>query len=127
MQHFFQRKTIEEVGFPNDEYFFQYDDGDYAIRCSKFTKIKFTNESKLYRQIPVAQEQAYNPTKFYYTIRNQAVFNKYYCTKNVYRFRLIFAYLYYCIGNIIRLNFKKCKVASKALSDAIHNRLGKQL
>lgn len=123
---FFPREIVETVGLPNDAYFFQYDDGDYSIRCSKVTKIKYTTEAILNRQIPISKEQIYNPTKFYYTIRNQTVFNKYYCSKIVYRFRLLFARLYYCIGNILRFNFKKYKIASKALSDAAHNRLGKR-
>ena len=121
---FFERKVIEKVGLPDDSYFFQYDDGDYSYRCSKVTKIKYIISARLNRQIPVSNTNTFNDSKFYFTTRNQIVFNKRYCSKFVYKSRLFFTFNYYFFGNLIRLKFKRIKLFLRAFSDGIHNRLG---
>ena len=121
---FFDRSVIEKVGLPDDSYFFQYDDGDYSYRCSQVTKIKYIVSAVLKRQIPVPLSSKFNESKFYYTLRNQIVFNKRYCKRGVYRTRLFFAFNYYLFGNLLRLRFKRIKLCLKAFYDGIHNRLG---
>lgn len=122
----FTKNIITKVGLPDESYYFQYDDGDYAIRCSKKTKIKYIANAILNRQIPVNFNTTFDENRYYYTLRNQVVFNKRYCKKIVYFFRTFIAIHIYFYSNLFRFRFHRIKISMNAIFDGIKGKLGKR-
>lgn len=122
------KEIIKKVGLPNDKYFLQGDDYDYAFRCLKFSKIRYVNNAIIDRQIPLVIEDKCPLWRTYYSVRNVVLLDLRYCTNPVARFlRPIFfkyRWWYYCK---VDKNPFRWDIVKKAVNDAICNRDGKNI
>ena len=120
-------KLIDKIGFPDETYFIQFDDTDYATRATKVTKIKFIKNASLHKQIiPQNNKKKQMNWKDYYAYRNDILFCRKY-GENIFVKYLTPIFLY---GNmlgkaIIKRKRKNIKVMSKAFYDGYTGKRGK--
>ena len=80
-------KTIlQKVGLPNERYFLQGDDYDYAFRSLKFTKILYVSNSIIDRQIPFSTTASKPSIRDYYGARNTCLLDIRYCKNPIAKF-----------------------------------------
>lgn len=120
-------KLIDKIGLPDETYFIQFDDTDYATRATKFTKIKFIKNATLHKQIiPQNDKKKQMDWKDYYAYRNDILFCKKY-GENIFVKYLtpIFLYGNMLVKAIIKRKRKNIKVMSKAFYDGYTGKKGK--
>lgn len=120
-------KLIDKIGFPDETYFIQFDDTDYATRATKVTKIKFIKNATLHKQIiPQNNKKKQMNWKDYYAYRNDILFCRKY-GENIFVKYLTPIFLYgNMIGKaIIKRKRKNIKVMSKAFYDGYTGKRGK--
>lgn len=128
---------IRKIGNPDDGFFLEYDDSDYAQRIQKFSKIAFASRATLHRQLAKKNDTTfvfkgkrdrYN-WRSYYTLRNNIVFERRY-GKN-WMVRNISPRLMYLHKFVKSLKDGEIKnnlpILNKAYSDGIHERMGKRV
>ena len=120
-------KLIDKIGLPDETYFIQFDDTDYATRAVKFTKIKFIKNATLHKQIiPTNDKKRQMNWKDYYAYRNDIL----YCRKygeNIFVKYLtpILLYINLMGKAIIKRKGKNIKVISRAFYDGYTEKKGK--
>ena len=120
-------KLIDKIGLPDETYFIQFDDTDYATRAVKFTKIKFIKNATLHKQIiPTNDKKRQMNWKDYYAYRNDIL----YCRKygeNIFVKYLTPILLYVNLMGkaIIKRKEKNIKVISRAFYDGYTEKKGK--
>ena len=125
----FSKEIIEKVGVPNQNYFLQGDDYDYAFRCLKYSKIVYLNDAIIDRQLPnitksSSQEKTY--WRLYYSIRNMALLDlRYVKCKLFARIRVNNLKIRWWLISKKHKDVQEWKIAKKAIRDAIHQRDGK--
>lgn len=77
-------KLVRKVGFPDEGFFLEYDDSDYAQRLQKYSKIIYVTNAVLHRQLAKKKDKVqsnkrdkYN-WRTYYTLRNNIIFDRRY-------------------------------------------------
>lgn len=124
-------KLIDIIGLPDEKYFIQYDDTDYAMRAIKYTKIKFIKKAILHKQIvnnnkPQRNKKRYMNWKDYYAYRNDILFCRKY-GKNIFVKYItpIFLCMNLILRAIIKRKWKNIKVIKKAFLDGYSEKGGK--
>lgn len=118
---------IDEIGFPNPEFFIIFDDSEYCTRALAHTTVGFVKSAHLYKQIiPKVDHSRLMGWKEYYGYRNQYWFDKTY-GKNA-AVRILRPLLSRCdltLRAIVRRKWSNIHVISRAYDDGTHGRLGK--
>lgn len=126
--------VVREIGAPNDGYFLEYDDSDYAQRIQKRTAIIYVTKAKLHRQLANKKNKTESKKdlytwRTYYTYRNNIVFDQTY-GKN-WRVRQIsprLMLIHKTIKSVLDGYAKNnLPILFKAYSDGIHHRMGKRV
>lgn len=129
---FFHISILEEIGFPEEDFFLYSDDHDWTYRITKAKKKIYLILDSVVEDIETSwalsdkKSSVFNKIKkgdsfrIYYTIRNRTLFEKKYLVKNTYsyrfnRFLFKFILFFYCF------NSENYKVFSKAIYDADKN------
>lgn len=124
-----KRDIINEIGIPDERYFLQFDDTDYATRAKKYTDIEWIKSAHLYKQIiPSKNAKKYMNWKDYYAYRNDII----YCRKYgrnfwVKKITPIFLWINLSLRALVKLKFKNFKVINKAFWDGYKERTGKTI
>ena len=129
---FFHVSILEEIGYPDEDFFLYSDDHDWTYRITKANKKIYLVLDSVVEDIETSwalsdkRSSVFNkikkgdPFRIYYTIRNRTLFEKKYLVKNAfsYRFnRLLFSFILFCYC----FNSDNYKVFSKAIYDADNN------
>lgn len=77
-------ELVKKIGIPDQGFFIEYDDSDYAQRILKYSKIVYVTNTILHRQL--AKKNSANDSKenkpyswrMYYSIRNNIIFDRRY-------------------------------------------------
>lgn len=122
-----KRKLVEKVGLPNDKYFIQFDDTDYATRALNYTKIELITSAHLHKQIlPTKNEKKYMNWKDYYAFRNDILFCKKYGKNCLVRnISPLLLWLSLSIKALLKGKFRNFKVINKAFYDGVKGKSGK--
>ena len=132
-----KNSLVQKIGIPDDGFFLEYDDSDYAQKIQKFSKIAFASHATLHRQLAKkndttfvfkGKKDRYN-WRSYYTLRNNIVFDRRYgenwMVRNVSP-RLM--YLHKFVKSLKDGEIKNnLPILNKAYSDGIHERMGKRV
>jgi len=133
---FFEKSILDNIGYPNEDFFLYSDDHDWSYRITKMNKkIYLILESVIddidtswaikYKKNTIFKKIKNAPSlRVYYSVRNRMLFEKKYLISNriVYRFnRLIFTFIL-SIYSYKTINYK---VFLKAMKDADNNNLEK--
>ena len=124
----FSKEIMNIVGLPNDKYFLQGDDYDYAFRCLKYTNIYYLPNAIIHRQIPCSQKgnSDFKLWRLYYSIRNMALLDVRYCSNYfAKKLRPIWLKLRWYYVSIKQKNPRIRVVTKRAIHDACHNIDGK--
>lgn len=123
-----RKDILKKVGLPNDRYFLQGDDYDYAFRSLKFTKILYVCDAIIDRQIPCVTTQSKPSIRDYYGARNAALLDIRYCKNPVAKFlRPRFCRFRWHVVCIIKHKDKKMwKYVKTGINDAIKGIDGKK-
>lgn len=122
-----KNEILKNVGLPNDRYFLQADDYDYAFRCLKYTKILYLTNAVIDRQIPMKDiSYSDNLWRLYYALRNLSLLDLRY-SKNAFfgRIRVLNNQLKWFLIGLKHHNKKERFVVKKAFKDALKNIDGK--
>ena len=121
-------KLINKVGYPDSEYFLQFDDTDYATRSVKYTKIGFVKSAILHKQIITSnnERKKYMDWRDYYAYRNDVIYCKKY-GRNIFVKNLTPVLMYITMFSkaIIKRKWKNGKIISKAFYDGWNMKVGK--
>lgn len=126
------KKVIDLIGLPKADYFIWYDDTEYCMRISQYSKIKNVNSARINHKTRLAKDAAIN-WKSYYGYRNQIDVGKRFSTSPFlylsYRYAYhIFRIVQYTLLSIFSLkkgNYKKyVKLHLDVLIDSHNNTLG---
>jgi len=133
---FFEKSIIDEIGYPNEDYFLYSDDHDWSYRITKMKKKIYLILESVIDDIDTSwalkdeKRTVFNRIKnapsfrVYYTIRNRMLFEKKHLISNssVYRFnRFIFTFIL-SVYSYKTINYK---VFLRAMRDADNNNLEK--
>jgi GT2 family glycosyltransferase len=121
------REIVNLVGSPNEEYFLQYDDTDYATRAKQYTDIEWIKDAHLYKQIiPSKDNKKYMNWKDYYAYRNDIIYCRKYgrncLVKNI---TPIFLWMNLSVKALLKMKFRNFKVINKAFIDGLKGNSGK--
>lgn len=118
---------INEIGFPKEDLFLNFDDTEYALRASRKTKLLYCKNATLHKQIiPVHDKNHLMDWKNYYNYRNQIWFDKTYGTNFFVRtLRPVLLVLDLCGRAIVRRKWSNFKVLYRAYMDGTTGELGK--
>lgn len=120
-------KLIEKIGYPDDGYFLQFDDTDYATRALKFTNIRFSVNAILHKQIIPNNKgkRRFMNWRDYYAFRNDILYCKKY-GKNIFVRQLtpILLWINLTIKAILKFKFRNFRVINKAFIDGYMSRTG---
>lgn len=121
----FQKKVIDEIGYPDDSYFILYDDSDYARRCLDVTEIHYIKDAILHRCIVSKAPEKWS-WKSYYGYRNCFRFDRQY-GKNILvkKLRPYIIRNVACLLNYLRQDNTKLNTIKIAYYDAVNNISGK--
>ncbi|MCR1901925.1 glycosyltransferase family 2 protein [Ligilactobacillus apodemi] len=130
-----QTELVRKIGEPDQGFFLEYDDSDYAQRILKHSKIVYATNAILHRQL--AKKTATNATKkkepyswrMYYTLRNNIIFDRRYGKNWAVRKVSPRLLLLQTLATSIRDGHLKqnAPLIFKAYSDGIHERMGKRV
>lgn len=78
-----KKELVKKVGIPDQGFFIEYDDSDYAQRILKYSKIVYVTNALLHRQLAkktatIAQKRVPYSWRMYYAIRNNIIFDRRY-------------------------------------------------
>lgn len=123
------REVIEKVGLPDEKYFIQFDDTDYATRALNYTKIQLITASHLYKQIiPEKNKRRYMNWKDYYSFRNYIFFCKKYGQNAMVRnCTSIILWINLSLKALLKFKFKNFKIINKVFIDGIKGKSGKTI
>jgi GT2 family glycosyltransferase len=131
---FFNKSIIDEIGYPNEEYFLYSDDHDWSYRITKLNKKIYLILNSVIDDIDASwavqnkkssifsKMHSAPSFRIYYNVRNRMLFEKNYLITNdsVYKFnKLLFTCILFCYS----FRSKNFKVFSKAVKDAEMNNL----
>ncbi len=122
-------KLINNIGLPDENYFIQFDDTDYATRASQYTKIKFIKNAILHKQIiPIRKNNKLMNWKEYYAYRNDILFCRKYGKNVLVKYMTpILVFIDLSLRAIIKRKWKNLKVLSKAFLDGYLGKKGKTI
>ena len=124
----FSRKVIEQVGFPDENYFIIYDDSDYGMRCKKVTNIKFIHDAYLNRQLPLLEKNNKFNWKQYYYYRNTVFFLKKYGSNFFVRnFSVYVFWIILTLKFLLKGKFYNIRIIAKAFWDGLKKVRGKSI
>lgn len=135
---FFHKSLVDEIGYPDQNFYVYSDDHDWSYRIHKANKKIYLLLESIVEDIDtswnVSLEKSNvfktireaSPYRVYYTIRNRMVFEKRYLINNKFVYtinRLIFSFLLYlyCHKSLIFKTYKN------AINDALRGKLGKKV
>lgn len=123
-----RKDILKKVGLPNDRYFLQGDDYDYAFRSLQYTKILYVCDAIIDRQIPFANTQNKPSIRDYYGARNAVLLDIRYCKNPIARYlRPRFFRLRWRLVYIIKHKDKELwRYVKTGINDAIHGIDGKK-
>lgn len=126
---------IRKVGIPNEGFFLEYDDSDYAQRLQKYSRIIYVTHAVLHRQLAKNQinskankKDLYN-WRTYYVLRNNIIFDRKY-GQNIGvriispRLLLIHKLLKSILDGYSKNNIP---ILFKAYYDGMHKKMGKRV
>lgn len=118
---------IDEIGYPNKDFFIIFDDSEYCTRALEHTTVGFVKSAHLYKQIiPKADRSRLMGWKEYYGYRNQYWFDRSHGKNAAVRIlRPLFSKLDLTLRAIARRKWSNIRVVSRAYDDGTHDRLGK--
>tara|TARA_R110002050_G_scaffold122577_1_gene241171 strand:+ start:2747 stop:3712 length:966 start_codon:yes stop_codon:yes gene_type:complete len=131
---FFNKSILDEIGYPNEDYFLYSDDHDWSYRITKANKKIYLLLDSIVDDIDTSwaikdkksstfKKMSKAPSfRLYYTVRNRMLFEKKYLIKNVliYKFH---QFLFTTIFFSYSYRSKNFKIFSKATKDAKENNL----
>jgi GT2 family glycosyltransferase len=128
-------ELVRKVGIPNEGFFLEYDDSDYAQRLQNYSKIIYVTHAVLHRQLAKRQininsnkKDLYN-WRTYYVLRNNIIFDRKY-GQNVWvriispRLLLIHKLLKSILDGYSKNNIP---ILFKAYHDGMHKKMGKRV
>lgn len=119
------KKVIDEIGIPNNEYFILYDDTDYAHRLCTITRIRYIVDAKLKKMVIPINEPAWK-WKSYYNLRNSVHYDMTYgCNIFVKYLRPFLRTLDLILRAIYRKRFYSIKWLLRAYRDGLCGHMGK--
>ncbi|WP_283578353.1 glycosyltransferase family 2 protein [Limosilactobacillus ingluviei] len=129
-----RRKLLEKVGIPDDGFFIEYDDSDYAQRLQKFSRMIMVPRAILHRQLAKKksnkkhQSVPYN-WRNYYKIRNNIMFDKRYGENwKVRQLSPIILLAHHLVISVRDHNIKtNVPIVLKAFIDGIFEKKGKRV
>ena len=128
---------VKRIGAPDDGFFLEYDDSDYAQRIQKYSRIAFVSKARLHRQLAKRGDTAFNTKgrkdkytwRTYYTLRNNIIFDRRYGQNWMVKHispRLLFIHKY--VKSIKDgMGKNNIPILKKAYSDGMHGRMGKRI
>lgn len=102
----FEKKLIQEIGVPKEEYFIWYDDSEYSLRLREYTKIANVNSAWLNHKTKKPTQKDMLNWKGYYGIRNMGDIISIYGKRYQYIFYRLRVYIAF-IRNFILFYLKK--------------------
>tara|TARA_B110001450_G_C17603176_1_gene473888 strand:+ start:202 stop:1158 length:957 start_codon:yes stop_codon:yes gene_type:complete len=131
---FFHKSIIDEIGYPNEDYFLYSDDHDWSYRITKANKKIYlvlnsviddidSSWGLIDKNITTFTKIKKGPAlRVYYNVRNRMLFEKNYLVNNnfiyiINKFTFTFILFCFCFGS------KNFKVFRKAVNDADNNNL----
>lgn len=122
-------ELLEKIGLPDEKYFIQFDDTDYATRASKVTKLRFVRDAILHKQIiPTSINNKLMNWKDYYAYRNDILFCQKYAENIFVKYITpILLYINLFLKTIIKRKWKNIKVINKAFKDGYTKNEGKTI
>ncbi len=124
----FTHNIVTKVGIPDEKYFILFDDSDYAMRCLKYTKIKFVFNAILNRQLPTNSKNIKFNWKQYYAYRNTVYFYNKYGLNHYTRKTIIYInWIVLIIKFLLKGRFYNIKIVSKAFRDGLKKIRGKSI
>ena len=129
---FFNKSILDEIGYPNEDYFLYSDDHDWSYRITKANKKIFLLLDSIVDDIDTSwaiknkDSNAFSTMskapsfRLYYTVRNRMLFEKNNLIKNVFIYKF-HQFLFTLILCCYSFNNKNFKVFSKAVKDAGKN------
>lgn len=121
---FFNRKIIDKIGYPDENYFVYLDDFEYFSRVIKIGGIIFLlYESKIIDLDKHQNSYKKSPSSAYYIYRNTVYFQKNYNSPN--KILFFINYILYSISLNLGLKENSFNILAKAISDGYNNRMGK--
>ena len=119
-----KKEAIKKIGFPNKEFFIQYDDTEYSLRLREIGVIYCVVRSKMHHDTIDSQKITW---KNYYSLRNKMLAIKIHYPRRYFYTAVLMAYIKRC-SLLARLLKKRTPAQAKmyrtAISDAMHGRLG---
>ena len=127
--------TVRKVGIPDDGFFLEYDDSDYAQRLQKYSKIVYVTNAVLHRQLAKKNEKSVTSKRdrytwrTYYMLRNNIIFDRRYgknwAVRNISpRLLLIHKLVKSILDGYAKDNLP---LLFKAYHDGMNNRMGKRV
>jgi len=121
-------EVIKKIGLMDPQYFLYLEDVDYCLRNNlKGYKILYIGKSKIYHKVSISSNKQNNLASLYYVTRN-----RFYFAKKFYPNFYYIPFLYITIIFFIKILYwfisgenEKIKIAKKAISDYIFNKMGK--
>lgn len=121
----FSSDIIKKVGLPDDSYFLLFDDSDYALRCQRYSKIRFVTNATLERQL-TSNNNEIPLWKLYYLTRNSFLFDKRYGKNIIFKYlRPLFIFVRRYMNAVLKKNFFLARCYRYAYMDMLFNNLGK--
>ncbi|WP_304134419.1 glycosyltransferase [Limosilactobacillus coleohominis] len=130
-------ELVRKIGAPDDGFFLEYDDSDYAQRIQKYSRIAFVSKARLHRQLAKkgdttfkfkGRKDQYN-WRTYYTLRNNIIFDRRYGQNWMVKHispRLLFIHKY--VKSIKDgMGKNNIPILKKAYRDGMHGRMGKRI
>lgn len=118
--------AIREIGETNDQFFIFHDDTDHSLRLRKYGAIVCIPKAEIYHKV-TNYNGVHDTWRDYYDARNHLVLIKMNYSYPVFLFQAFDFYIRRCsfVAYIVRHRSKLERyIASAALSDAMHGRLG---
>lgn len=114
----FHKSIIEKVGLPIKEFFYYYDDTEYALRIKKVLKISpvLITGARIIRKMIITQQNI-TDLKLFYIIRNNFFILNFYGKNMFLRLRPYYVIILVLIKNILSFNFNRASIALKAFKD----------
>tara|TARA_R110002126_G_scaffold264475_2_gene407542 strand:+ start:22042 stop:23004 length:963 start_codon:yes stop_codon:yes gene_type:complete len=133
---FFHKSLLDEIGYPNEDYFLYSDDHDWSYRITKANKKIFLVLNSIINDIDTSwalidkKSNTFTkiknapPLRVYYNTRNRILFEKNYLITNSFVYT-VNRFIFMAILFFFACRSKNFKVFKKAVSDAKNNNLAK--
>lgn len=128
-------ELVRKIGIPDQGFFLEYDDSDYAQRILQHSKIVYVTDAILHRQLakknPGNTQKTHEPYtwRMYYTLRNNIIFDRRYGKTWAVRHLSPRLLLLQTLAIAVRDHHVKQNVPLivKAYRDGINERMGKRI